>query len=302
VLGASGMLGSMVVDFLSRHSQLRIAACVRQASWRSIFERLLPAVQWEMFRWDGHSQTGDFRCFEGQDWVINCIGITKPLIRDDSAERIEEAVAVNAVLPHHIGRHAQACGSRVLQIATDCVYSGRRGMYVETDPHDALDVYGKSKSLGESFQPNVHHLRCSIIGPEPKDFKFLVEWFRRQPRDAQVNGFVNHQWNGLTTLHFAKLCWGIIYENVALPHVQHVIPNGTVSKAGMLHEFARAYKRTDITIRDVEAEFVTDRTLATQNHGLNAALWKAAGYRQAPNVPDMIQELAGYEYRARVEA
>ena len=66
-------------------------------------------------------------------------------------------------------------GARVLQIATDCVYSGAQGAYVETDLHDALDVYGKTKSLGECQEPNVYHLRCSIIGPEPKDFKFLIE-------------------------------------------------------------------------------------------------------------------------------
>src|SRR5436190_133310 len=83
---------------------------------------------------------------------------------DVRPSEVERAVDVNARLPHLLGELARGADARILQIATDCVYSGSRGEYVESDPHDALDVYGKTKSLGESFQETVHHLRCSIIG------------------------------------------------------------------------------------------------------------------------------------------
>jgi len=231
------------------------------------------------------------------DWIVNAIGITKPLIRDDNLAEIERAIRINSVLPHLVAEFAANIGARVLQIATDCVYSGAKGSYVETDPHDALDVYGKTKSLGECYHPNVGHLRCSIVGPEPKDYKFLIEWFRRQPSGATVNGFVNHMWNGVTTLHFARLCRGVIESDLALPHIQHVVPAGIISKAAMLHEFAGAFGRGDITIRDANAAMVIDRTLATRNPELNAALWSAAGYLKPPTVPEMIAELARYDYR-----
>jgi len=236
----------------------------------------------------------------GQQWIINAIGITKPLVRDDNPEQIETAISVNSLLPHALGRRAASVGARVLQIATDCVYSGSKGMYRESDTHDALDVYGKTKSLGESFQPNVHHLRCSIIGPEPKDFKFLLEWFLRQPRTGQVNGFTNHRWNGVTTLHFAKACLGIISRGISLTHLQHVVPNDPLPKSEMLKVFASVYGREDIRVQDVEAKSVIDRTLATDCEERNRALWQAAGYDHPPTVKQMIEELGAYDYRAVV--
>src|SRR5205807_2041182 len=109
------------------------------------------------------------------------------------------------------------------------------------------------------------HLRCSIIGPEPKEHKFLVEWFLGQAPNKELNGFINHEWNGVTTLHFARICQGVITHDLELPHLQHVVPTGTMSKADMLVQFAAAYGRRDITVRRVEAGAVVDRTLQTEN-------------------------------------
>jgi len=295
VLGGSGMLGSMVVDYLSRDSGLTLTATVRSGELRERMQKVYPHVRWEVADFRG---SNDFSAFDGQHWIVNAIGITKPLIREDNAAEILTAIEINSRLPHTIAREAeQRSNARVLQIATDCVYSGAKGHYLETDAHDALDVYGKTKSLGECFLPNTQHLRCSIIGPEPKDFKFLIEWFRRQPANAAVNGFVNHHWNGVTTLHFAKLCKGIIETEPALSHLQHVVPSGLVTKAEMLHNFAQAYGRPDITIRDTEAKTVIDRTLDTATPDASRALWKAAGYSEPPTVTDMILELGRYHYQ-----
>ena len=295
VLGGSGMLGSMVVDLLSRNGTFDVTATVRDGALAALFGARLPDAAWRVFRFDGNPASVEM--LDGHAWIINAIGITKPLIRDDQPSEIERAIEVNARLPYLIGHLVRRSGARVLQIATDCVYSGRRGGYVETDLHDALDVYGKTKSLGESFQDNVHHVRSSIIGPESKDFKFLIEWFRRQPRGSTVKGFVNHRWNGVTTLQFARLCEGIIASGLVLPHLQHVVPSGSMTKAAMLRAFAAAYRRPDIQIEDVEAGTIVDRTLDTINPDLSRRLWEAAGYPDPPSVPDMIRELGAFDYR-----
>ncbi len=297
VLGASGMLGSMVVDYLSAINGIRLTAALRSADLRNKLSHFYPEVACVLFDYSAETRDSAFSSLGQQDWIINAVGITKPLIRDDNPVQVENAVMVNCLLPHDLGRYAASVGARVLQIATDCVYSGVKGFYKESDAHDALDVYGKTKSIGESWQPNVHHLRCSIIGPEPKDFKFLIEWFVRQPKGASVNGFTNHSWNGVTTLHFAKLCRGIVEADVELPHLQHVVPSGFITKAQMLRLFAAAYRREDIPISEVEAKMVVDRTLTTENPGLNAEVWRAAGYPVIPTVPQMIQELSEYAYR-----
>ena len=291
------MLGSMLVDVLSSDPELAVTATVRTTALAESFRANYPRVRWTVF--DGRRPDSGASVFRGQAWIVNAIGITKPLIRDDNPEEIETAIAINSVLPQELGRRAADLGATVLQIATDCVYSGAKGGYVETDAHDALDVYGKTRSLGETYLPSVRHLRCSIIGPEPKDFKFLIEWFRRQPRGAQVNGFVNHRWNGVTTLHFARFCLGVIRERIDLPHLQHVLPSGGVTKAEMLHDFARAFDRGDIAVRQVEAKTVIDRTLSTRDASRNVALWRAAGYELPPTVGEMIAELGRYDNRVK---
>jgi dTDP-4-dehydrorhamnose reductase len=297
VLGGSGMLGSMVTDVLSRSSDLSLTATLRERGLAETCAQVFPSVNWVQF----NASTDDAAVIDGHDWVVNCIGITKPLIHDDNASEVERAIRVNSLFPQRLAVKAKEIGARVLQIATDCVYSGAKGHYVETDPHDALDVYGKTKSLGETVQPWVHNLRCSIIGPEPKDFKFLLEWFIRQPRGAQVNGFTNHRWNGVTTYHFGRVVGGIIRSGTDLPNSQHLIPSGDVTKAEMLDTFAAAYDRRDVTVRHTTAEKVIDRTLETTRPEVSGELWQWAGYPVPPTVPEMIREMAANPNRIIAE-
>lgn len=291
------MLGSMVADFLSRDSRLTVAATVRTGGLAELCRHKLPQVDWRICDLAVSIPERLPAVIGDASWIVNAIGIIKSYIRDDAAETIERAIRINALFPYELAQAAAQTGARILQIATDCVFSGQRGAYTENDAHDALDVYGKTKSLGESFLPNVHNLRCSIIGPEFKEYASLLEWFRRQPSQAQVTGYTNHQWNGVTTLQFAKLCQGIIRSGVTLPHLQHIVPAGSISKADLLQCFAKEFKRADIAIMPGPAKTGVDRTLATIREPLNRQLWAAAGYQCPPSVPEMVAELATFEYR-----
>ena len=170
VLGASGMLGSMVLSELAGDGTLEVTGTVR------------PALDAECAGVDDLA-----RLLDGASWAVNAIGVIKPYIRDDEAAAVERAVRVNGLFPHLLARAAERTGCRVLQIATDCVYSGTIGNYREDAPHDALDVYGKTKSLGEVNSPAVHHLRCSIIGPEPKAHVSLLDWFLGPPSGSGLD-------------------------------------------------------------------------------------------------------------------
>jgi dTDP-4-dehydrorhamnose reductase len=293
VLGGSGMLGSMLADRLGREKDLRVTASLRDPALLAPCAAAVPEVAWVRFE---AVDVESFR-FADFDWVLNAIGITKPGVRDDDAFERERAVQINSLLPHRLVARARASGAQVLQIATDCVFSGARGGYRESDPHDALDVYGKTKSLGEVPGAGICHLRCSIVGPEPKDHKFLLDWLRGQPPGASLRGFSNHTWNGITTLHFAKLCLGIVRGEVAAPPLQHVVPAGCVSKYELLGLLAASYGRGDLAIERVEVPVPLDRTLATGNERANRELWSAAGYKAPPSIPEMIEELAGFEPR-----
>ena len=297
VLGGSGMLGSTVVDWLARDNSLNVAATVRTEKYLEACRTVIPEVRWHILDAEDYYSLNTL-CVAGKyDWIINAIGVTPHIIHDDNPADVERAIQINALFPHCLARKAKDAGGRIIQIATDCVYAGRGGHYAEDAPHDSLDVYGKTKSLGEVRSSNVFHLRCSIVGPELKNHLLLLGWFLRQPLGAKVRGFTNHRWNGLTSLHFAKICHGIIKHNLRLPHLQHVVPADEMTKAEMLGEFARVYGRGDVRIERGETALAIDRTLRTKNEALNRSIWEAAGFPGPQSIADMIREMRSFDFR-----
>ncbi len=290
VLGVSGMLGSMVLDYF--YSQgYPVIATVR--SQKEFNRQKYPRVTWRTL--DAGSSWQDIKQdIKGAKWVISCIGIIKPHIKDDDMVKTETALLINSLFPYNLVRAAEKNKAMVLQIATDCVWDGKKGDYIETDLHNPTDVYGKTKSLGEVYSQWIIHIRCSIIGPENAGHLSLMDWFLHQGQNSKVNGFTNHKWNGLTTLHFAKICQGIIEKKVKIDHIQHVIPLKSISKAEMLKAMAKEFDRQDIKITSIKAKEKIDRTLATNNLTLNNKIWKAAGYKKIPSIKEMIQELKHY--------
>ena len=297
ITGGSGMLGSMVADYLSRNREFQVTATVRDASFLKGAASGLADVRWEHLDVEGVDSDQLVRLVDAHQWIVNAIGITKPLIKDQCWTDLERAVKVNVGFPIRLARACEVSGARVLQIATDCTYSGTRGPYCESALHDPLDVYGKTKSLGEVPHPSVHHLRCSIIGPEPREGRFLLSWLLNQPRHAEVRGYENHLWNGVTTLQFAQLCEGIICRCLRLPQLQHVVPADMVSKAELLNIMAGAYGRNDIQVNPVRVDTIVDRTLATENIAMNAEIWAAAGFKRPPTIASMVCAMAAWDYR-----
>lgn len=288
VLGATGMLGSTVLEVFRAAPEINLRITSRERG----LESLLPDVEIAIFDAMVDSRSDLTRILGGCDWVVNCIGLIKHRIQDHQRDSTERAIRINALFPHILAAAAQETGCRVLQIATDCVYSGAKGSYLESDQHDAIDVYGKSKSLGEVCAPSMHHLRCSIIGREVKDHRSLLDWFLGHPQGARVQGYSNHLWNGVTTLHFARICLGIIREDIALPHLCHVIPGDVLHKGDLLRLVRQAFGREDLQVDLQPAPQAVDRSLATSDTVLNHRLWAAAGYTDPPTLGDMILELA----------
>lgn len=293
VLGATGMLGSMVLDVLDGSGDFELVATLRggrAAGWSNRVASIpFDAAESEPEELE--------RALEGCVWAVNCIGVIKHHMDDRDPDTVERAIRVNALFPHALAKVAGAVGCQVLQIATDCVYSGGKGGYRETDPHDALDAYGKSKSLGEVAGPMMHHLRCSIIGPEQGAVRrSLLEWFLNHPNGARVTGYTNHLWNGVTTYHFARLCQGIIREKLELSHLAHVVPADVLSKGALLQDIRQAFRRMDLEIDLVPAAQAVDRSLVTIDEGLNRRLWAAAGYEAPPTLAHMVEELAAWNY------
>lgn len=294
ILGGSGMLGSMVTNLFSE-TEYEITATVRSQELVEKSEKIIPSVNWIYFNIrDFIAVPEEHEYFSNYNWIINCIGITKPYCKDDNPDQIENAVVINSLFPNQMAKSFP--NVKILQIATDCVYSGKEGNYVESSKQDPYDVYGKTKSLGESKYPNLFNLRCSIIGPEYDRKAFLIEWLLSQPLEGQVNGFTNHDWNGVSTLHFAKVCLGIIKNDFTPKNLQHVVPLDRVNKFELLCILAKHFGRTDIKVNPFVAGEKIDRTLLTEDNEHNLKIWEYAGYATPPTVEEMLKETAEYNY------
>lgn len=280
VLGATGMLGSACMEVVSNDSNIDLIGTARNGSDQFLgFNAQVDSI-------------ADLLEFHKPNWIINCIGIIKPHIDERVPSSIENAIKVNSEFPILLANAAAKAGSKVIQIATDCVYSGVQGSYIESDLHDATDVYGKTKSLGEVPASNVMHLRTSIIGPEVGRSTSLLEWFRNQPNGAKLNGFTDHLWNGVSTHAFGKLSLGIIKNDGFRSGTHHVIPKDIVVKSELLRIFARAYSRQDLQISDVASQKRIDRTLSTNDKEFSHSLWSLAEYKSPPTVEEMVIEQA----------
>jgi dTDP-4-dehydrorhamnose reductase len=153
-------------------------------------------------------------------------------------------------------------------------------------------VYGKTKSLGEVSAENVLNLRCSIVGPELGRPISLLGWALSSPAAAELTGYTQHRWNGITTLHFAKICAAVI-DGAGVPSRQHVVPADSVTKAELLELMLAAFGRTDVAVRHAPGPGApVDRTLTTRDPAANERLWRAAGYTRPPTIGEMLGELA----------
>jgi dTDP-4-dehydrorhamnose reductase len=147
--------------------------------------------------------------------------------------------------------------------------------------------------VGETSSKNKTLLRSSIVGPESGSGMSLLNWFLRT-EEPEVNGFIDHEWNGVTTLNFAKIVLGITQNQQTGIKLQHLVPNDRVNKYELLILFQEYFSK-GVKINDVVSENKVDRTLETIDPLANQELWKIGGYKKIPSIRENISELAEFK-------
>lgn len=286
VLGGTGLLGhGVVASFLDRGLDVR--ATTRHPE-------LVPDDKASLFEEFGVADGDLGKLVAGYgsgDFVVNCVGLIKPYIRDEDLGDRRRAIAVNADFPHALAEFASAQGFRVIHITTDCVFSGGRGSYLETDRHDATDVYGMSKSLGEVPGPGIVNLRCSVIGQEMRGFKSLLQWVLGHASGETFRGYTDHQWNGVTAMAFGRIIAGIVATGNPVSGTVHVVPADSVNKYELSAMILEAYGRGDVSVLPYETGTMVNRVLGTVNADVNARLWADAGYGAIPAIEQLVHEM-----------
>ena len=288
VIGSTGMLGSAVTHYLTSTQNTLIES---NTSGISLISKN-SCIKFDI-------ATNSAEDFIGSismpiDYIINCSGVIKHKIYEQDLASLDNARRINTDFPKELALSGIKKSIRIIQIATDCVYSGSDGPYDENSLHDALDVYGVTKSEGEYLSNNMMILRCSVIGREVNSHVEFMDWILGQSTGAKLNGFSNHLWNGITTLHFAKIVLGIISANSFRSGKHHVLPSDSASKFQMIDMVCKSFAREDIQIEKVSAETAIDRRLTTKYPEMNRDLWLNAGYDGPLSIEEMITEYSNW--------
>ncbi|MDP6044595.1 MAG: SDR family oxidoreductase [Phycisphaerae bacterium] len=286
VLGAGGMLGHKLCQMLPPMG-FEVGATVRKSvEFYAPHARLFSGVELiggvDAFDFDGMEAV--IAAWEPEA-VINCIGIIKQI---QEARNPLISIEINSLLPHRLAAFCGRIGSRFVQISTDCVFSGEKGSYIESDQSDARDLYGRTKFLGETTDEEsaAITLRTSIVGREISESKHgLLEWFFRQTQtpDNTISGFSKAIYTGFTTIELAGIMAMVIREHPELTGVYHVAGE-PINKFDLLC-MVRDVMGLDIRI-EPDAGFVCDRSLVMNR------FTAATGYA-APSWRDTIEEFSG---------
>jgi len=253
VLGATGMLGHVLLRLFAVSPGLAVTGTARsEAALALLPPTLRPAVRTGI-RAEADDELHALLRELRPDVVVNAIGVVKQLA---AAEDPAVALPVNAEFPHRLAAACGAAGARLVHISTDCVFSGRRGGYRESDTPDATDLYGRSKLLGEVDAPHAITLRTSIIGPELDGTHGLLGWFLAQR--GSVRAYRQARFSGLPTVELARVIRDHVLPNPQLHGVYHVAA-APIAKAELLELFAQAYAHP-VTLVPAD-EPVIDRSL-----------------------------------------
>lgn len=276
ILGGDGMLGHQL--YLQLRQSHEVSATVRQTveayDQYGIFER--PALIGGI---DVRSQDrlAEVIAAVRPDAVVNCVGIVKqrPTAKDSMI-----SIEVNALLPHRLAILCKMTGARLVHISTDCVFSGSKGMYTESDVSDAEDLYGRSKYLGEVAEGHCITLRTSIIGPELSRKTSLLEWFLAQ--SGNVRGFSKAIFSGFTTIELSRIIDQILVRHPDATGLYQV-SSEPIDKHNLLLLMAK-YLSPAMTV-------VEDDTLKI-DRSLDSSRFRRAFDYRPPSWEAMIEELA----------
>jgi dTDP-4-dehydrorhamnose reductase len=280
ILGATGMLGNTLYRYFRDQTSYKILGASRnsivaQTMYQTDSAKLLSGIDVENI--DALTQLLNKH---RPDIVINCVGIIKQ--RDDADDPLA-ALPINALLPHRLGQLCGLLGARLIHISTDCVFSGKKGMYSEEDIPDAYDLYGRSKLLGEVSAPHAITIRTSLIGHELYSNKSLVNWFLSQTET--VRGYRRAVFSGFPTVEIARIIDQYIIPNASLNGLTQISAD-PIDKYTLLNLIKEIYGKA-IEIQPDDS-IVIDRSLDSSRFR------KLTGY-QAPSWEEMISAMFDFD-------
>lgn len=237
ILGVSGMLGHRAFFQFENNPEFEVFGTLRKKEVLISYFRNVKNIYSNI---DALNINSIYNLIDRikPDVILNCIGVIKQV---KEAKDPILSIEINSLFPHKLAKYIKNSKTRLIHISTDCVFSGDKGGYKETDNSDAKDLYGKSKNLGELINfDNCITLRTSIIGHELKGKRSLLEWFLSQERP--IKGFTNAIYSGFTTLELVNIIEKYVIKKPMKNGLYHLSSN-PISKYDLLKIIARVYNK-----------------------------------------------------------
>ena len=268
VLGGDGMAGHIVADYLEeRGNDVFVTVRKNHSEKRKNFDVLKNYQELELI-------IDEIK----PEFVINCIGVLNQFAEENKAG----AVLINSFLPHYVDSLSSKYDFKLIHISTDCVFSGEKGNYVETNLTDAPSFYGKSKALGEINNDRNVTFRTSIVGPDINENGIgLFNWFIKQT--GEINGFTNVIWSGVTTLELAKAIEKSF--DTEITGLYHLVNNKSINKYDLVSLFKKHLNKS-IEIKK-DGSSVGDKSIVNTRKDFDFEI---------PSYDQMVLEMAKWIY------
>lgn len=280
ILGVSGMLGHSLYRYLSEKTEVEVYGTLRHPVNKGHFSEAIQANL--ITHVDVLNQDGLIALFNTvkPDVVINCVGLVKQL---PNAHDPLAVLPINSLLPHRLAQLSALMGARFIQISTDCVFSGKKGLYTEEDVCDATDLYGVSKKIGEVTDlSNALTLRAPFIGRELTSRYALIDWFLSQKNTVQ--GYTGAIYSGLPTVELARVIHDYVLPQDDLSGLYHV-SSEPIDKYTLLKLVAEVYGKSIEIVP--EHQFKMDRSLNSDHFR------QRTGYLP-PAWPELIERMKNF--------
>jgi dTDP-4-dehydrorhamnose reductase len=164
------------------------------------------------------------------EWVLNCAALAN---LDECEKNPDKARAMNVSAPANLAKACAEFGARLLQVSTDSVFDGKRGLYSEDDIPSPVNVYATSKLEGEravrEALPRSLVVRTNFIGVPVKPGAGLADWIATSVESGkQINGFDDVIFSPLLATTLAELLFGMMDER--LHGLYHLGSSDSISK------------------------------------------------------------------------
>ena len=269
ILGSTGMIGSAILFTLSKNKYLNVYGCSSKNNLPDNLIKNTDNLFLKGFNLENYSSLENIVKKNKPNIIINCAGIVK---QSSKALDYQKMINLNSIIPHQLNALSQKYKFKIIHVSTDCVFSGKKGNYNELDIPDPIDIYGKSKSLGELINNNNLTLRCSLVGFEFFSKNGLLQWFLDQKQECK--GFKNAIFSGLSTFEFAKVVENIILYHSDLKGLFH-ISSTPISKYEFLKKISFQFSKKINIVPDVNFKInrSLDSSLFSKKTGIKISDW-----------------------------